>query len=166
MPILSFSARGRSFMKSRKRAGPRGCGECYLEKCGFRIVEWLVPSLVGEFIRLICFALVGKLLFKVFHRTLEFNLLLSISLITASFLAFFNKWYYFASSSIKRHSLDSPLFELFLEPIALFDRCENFIRKPRWFLHRFNSDWFKWSVPIHHIKLVLQHSAKGVEFGW
>ena len=51
------------------------------------------------------------MLFKVFHRTLEFNLLLSISLITVSFLAFFNKWYYFASSSIKRHSLDSPLFE-------------------------------------------------------
>ena len=65
-----------------------------------------------EFIRLICFALVGKILFKaVFHRTLEFNLLLSISLITVSFLAFFNKWYYFASSSIKRHSLDSPLLE-------------------------------------------------------
>ena len=35
-----------------------------------------------------CFALVGKMLFKGFHRTLEFNLLLSISLITASFLAF------------------------------------------------------------------------------
>ena len=52
----------------------------------------MVPSLVREFIRLICFALVGKMLFKVFHRTLEFNLLLSISLITASFLAFFNKW--------------------------------------------------------------------------
>ena len=92
------------------------------------------------------------MLFKVFHRTLEFNLLLSISLITASFLAFFNKWYYFASSSIKRHSLDSPLFELFLEPIALFDRCENFSRKPRWFLHRFNSDWFKCSVSIFHIE--------------
>ena len=48
----------------------------------------MVPSLVREFIRLICFALVGKMLFKVFHRTLEFNLLLSISSITASFLAF------------------------------------------------------------------------------
>ena len=51
-------------------------------------VEQLVPSLVREFIRLICFALVGKMLFQVFHRTLEFNLLLSISFITASFLAF------------------------------------------------------------------------------
>ena len=86
------------------------------------------------------------MLLKVFHRTLEFNLLLSVSLITASFFGFFNKSYYFVSGSIKRHSLNSPLFELFLEPIALFDRCEKFIRKPRWFLHRFNSDWFKWSV--------------------
>ena len=48
----------------------------------------MIPSLLREFIRLICFALVGKTLFKGFHRTLEFNLLLSISLITASFLAF------------------------------------------------------------------------------
>ena len=38
------------------------------------------------------------MLFKVFHRTLEFNLLLPISLITASFFGFFNKSYYFVSS--------------------------------------------------------------------
>ena len=58
-------------------------------------------SLVREFIRLICFALVGKIFFKVFHRTLEFNLLLPISLIIASFFGFFNKSYYFVSSSIR-----------------------------------------------------------------
>ena len=110
-------------------------------KCSLNMVQ----SLVREFIRLICFALVGKIFFKVFHRTLEFNLLLSISLIIASFLAF--------SISLTTLFLAAfAPFEIFLEPIVRFDCCENFIQKPRWFLHRFNSDWFKWSVSIYHIE--------------
>ena len=40
---------------------------------------------------------------------------------------FFNKLNYFVFTSIKRHFLDSSFFELFLEPIALFDHCEYLI---------------------------------------
>ena len=62
----------------------------------------------------------------------------------------------FCSSTSKRQLKTffglAPFRALFLEPIALFDRCENFIRKPRWFLHRFNSHWFKCSVSIFHIE--------------
>ena len=62
----------------------------FIEYVGSYFWGRIAGSVFGyrEFIRLICFALVGKMLFKVFHRTLEFNLLLSILLITASFLAF------------------------------------------------------------------------------
>ena len=67
----------------------------------------------------------------------------------------------FCSSTSKRQLKTffglAPFRALFLEPIALFDRCENFIRKPRWFLHRFNSHWFKCSVSID-----LPHRVQGL----